>query len=56
MRIKENFFYNAKSGAGRAKVVSSDGVDVKYIFEGQLNTCTIGEFHQLFDLLSKSAE
>jgi hypothetical protein len=40
--------YKSPNGELSAKVTSCDGVYVKYIIEGQLRTCTIEEFEELF--------
>lgn len=53
MLPQPGFFYLTKDGEQRAKVVSRNSTDISYIIKGEMRYCTIGEFHQLFDLLTK---
>lgn len=53
MLPKEGFSYKSKITGTKAKVTKVESEDVTYIYEGQLQTCTVGEFHSIFNLLSK---
>jgi len=46
-------YYDSECGNVRAKVISRNSTDVSYIVDGVLRYCTIGEFGELFNLLSK---
>lgn len=55
MLPEEGYSYRSKEGGGVAKVskFSKADKDVTYILDGDLRTCTLGEFHKMFNLLSK---
>jgi hypothetical protein len=54
MMPQKEYLYRSKEGDAVAKVIAATVKgDVHYIVDGDLRTCTLGEFHRLFDLLSQ---